>query len=118
MALTPASAGAAACANTTVHPASTSIATIDKATLCLLNAERTKRGLSALRQSKRLYRASVGHSRDMRYSKSGNEVLERHVVTTGSMSGPALLVAMRDTISSAMYRIHPDREKPIEPEIR
>ena len=60
--------------------------------------------------------APVGHSRDMRYSRSGNEVLERHVVTTGSITGPGLLETMRDTISSAMYRIHPDREQPIEPD--
>ena len=60
--------------------------------------------------------APVGHSRDMRYSASGNEVLERNVVTTGSTTGPELLARMRDSISSAMYRIHPTREKPIEPD--
>jgi len=60
--------------------------------------------------------APIGHSRDMRYSRSGNEVLERHVVTTGSITGPGLLETMRDTISSAMYRIDPDREQPIEPD--
>ena len=43
--------------------------------------------------------APVGHSRDMRYSISGNEVLERRVVTTGSTTGPALLSAMRDTVT-------------------
>ena len=88
VALTPASAGAAACANTTAHPAATSIATIDRATLCLLNAERTKRGLAALRESKRLDRASLGHSRDMvrkRYFEHGD--FEGRIRHSGYLSG-------------------------------
>ena len=55
-------------------------------------------------------------SRDIRYSVEGNRVLVRRAVTTGSITGPQLLDTMRNTISSAMYRIHPDLESPIEPD--
>jgi hypothetical protein len=55
-------------------------------------------------------------TRDIRYTVQGNKVASRRVVTTGSMTGPQLLDAMRNTISSAMYRIHPDLENPIEPD--
>ena len=48
-------------------------------------------------------------TRDIRYSAQGNQVVQRRDVTTGSISGPRLLDTLRDTISSAMYRIHPDR---------
>jgi hypothetical protein len=59
--------------------------------------------------------APLGATRDIRYSL-GNKVASRRTVTTGSMTGPQLLDAMRNTISSAMYRIHPDLEAPIEPD--
>ena len=61
------------------------------------------------------YEAAVspmGRSRDIRYSAQGNRVAVRRSVTTGSMTGPQLLDAMRNTISSAMYRIHPNLSAP------
>ena len=58
----------------------------------------------------------VGRSRDIRYSRSGNRVLERRVITTGATTGLALLEATRNTISSAMYRMHPDHEGDISPD--
>ncbi len=59
--------------------------------------------------------APLGATRDIRYSL-GNKVATRRSVTTGLMTGPQLLDAMRNTISSAMYRIHPDLDSPVEPD--
>lgn len=53
-----------------------------------------------------------GATRDIRYTKDGNQVVERHDVLTGSESGYELLETLRDTISSATYRIHPDLDDP------
>src|SRR5690348_12355608 len=55
----------AACRGSAAHPSSARISTIDKATLCLLNVERKKRGLPALKENTKLDSASLGHSRDM-----------------------------------------------------
>jgi hypothetical protein len=60
--------------------------------------------------------APMGSTHDIRYTAQGNKVTSRRAVTTGSMTGPQLLDTMRNTISSAMYRIHPDLEGPIEPD--
>ncbi len=59
------------------------------------------------------YASSVsprGRTRDIRYTASGNEISSRRDVLTGSTSGQQLLVDLRNTISSAMYRLHPDME--------
>ncbi len=58
----------------------------------------------------------LGHTRDIRYTARGNEVTERRDVLTDSTTGPALLDTVRDTISSAMYRIHPDLDTPLPPD--
>jgi hypothetical protein len=58
--------------------------------------------------------APIGRSKDARYSPDGNEVVEQTVVTTGSTTGPELLDTLRAHVSSAMYRIDPDRERPFE----
>ena len=55
-----------------------------------------------------------GASRDIRYTPDGNEVTARHDVLSGSTTGYALLETLRDAVSSATYRIHPDRETPLE----
>ena len=60
--------------------------------------------------------APIGQTRDIRYSPQGNQVMQRRAVTTGSITGPELLDALRNTISSAMYRIHPDRAGGIAPD--
>ncbi len=57
-----------------------------------------------------------GHSRDIRYSPNGNNVVERRDVLSFSTSGYALLETLRDTISSATYRIHPDLDSPLPPD--
>ncbi|HEY7977225.1 MAG TPA: hypothetical protein VID67_03455 [Rhizomicrobium sp.] len=54
-----------------------------------------------------------GHARDIRYSKNGNEVVERKDVLSNSMSGYELLEELRDQISSATYRMHPDLDDPV-----
>ncbi|HEY2071248.1 MAG TPA: hypothetical protein VGG48_16950 [Rhizomicrobium sp.] len=58
-----------------------------------------------------------GHTRDIRYTPNGNEVVERRDILTGSISGYELLDEVRDDISSASYRIHPEREDPREPDL-
>jgi hypothetical protein len=60
--------------------------------------------------------APLAATHDIRYTVKGNKVTSRHSVTTGSITGPQLLDTVRNTISSAMYRIHPDLESPIEPD--
>ena len=59
------------------------------------------------------YASSVsprGRTRDIRYTASGNEISSRRDILSGSTNGPQLLVDLRNTISSAMYRLHPDME--------
>lgn len=51
-----------------------------------------------------------GRTTDIRYTASGNEITSRRDVTTNSMNGPMLLMELRNMISSAMYRLHPDME--------
>lgn len=59
----PASAGA--CASASATTASASTAQMTRATLCLVNQERSKRGLRALRMNKRLTLAARRHAADM-----------------------------------------------------
>ena len=58
-----------------------------------------------------------GHTRDIRYTPNGNMVTERKDVLTGSGSGYEILDVIRDQISSASYRIHPDLDSPIVPDL-
>jgi hypothetical protein len=58
-----------------------------------------------------------GHTRDIRYTPNGNEVVERKDVLTGSGSGYEILDVIRDQISSASYRIHPDLDAPLVPDL-
>ncbi|HEY5338641.1 MAG TPA: hypothetical protein VIJ85_10580 [Rhizomicrobium sp.] len=57
--------------------------------------------------------APRGHSRDIRYSRNGNEVVERKDVLSGSISGYELLDEVRDQISSATYRMDPELDSPV-----
>jgi uncharacterized protein YkwD len=62
----PATASAAApCANANLVPTATNGAQVRSATLCLINRERTSRGLVALRQDGQLRKVANGYSRDM-----------------------------------------------------
>jgi len=50
-----------------------------------------------------------GRSRDIRYSARGNQVEARRDVLSGE-DALAVLENLRDAISSATYRIHPEQE--------
>jgi hypothetical protein len=58
-----------------------------------------------------------GHTNDIRYTMDGNEVSARADVLTNSVNGYNLLNIVRDAVSSASYRIHPDVEAPFEPDM-
>src|SRR3954453_4758854 len=60
----PASA-ATVCASTDGPTAQTSAVTLANAALCLVNQERTSRGLRPLKLNRRLTKAAAGHARDM-----------------------------------------------------
>ena len=51
-----------------------------------------------------------GSTSDIRYTARGNDIASRRDILTGTTSGLDLLVNLRNTISSAMYRLHPDME--------
>ncbi|HWA89615.1 MAG TPA: hypothetical protein VG889_06235 [Rhizomicrobium sp.] len=53
---------------------------------------------------------AIGPTRDIRYSKGGNAVAGRTDAPSGVESGYAILQRIRDAVSSASYRIHPDRD--------
>lgn len=57
--------------------------------------------------------ARGGEARDLRYSRNGNEVTRRFDVPDGA-NGYAIIEHLRDAVSSASYRIHPDLETPLE----
>lgn len=68
-ALTLAAAGAApasaACANAGLEPTASNLDQVAQATVCLVNQERTSRGLSSVSENSLLSRAARGHSDDM-----------------------------------------------------
>jgi uncharacterized protein YkwD len=53
------------CANSGLLPDASNLAATTDATLCLLNAERSSRGLAALRPNDKLQRAALAHGSDM-----------------------------------------------------
>jgi len=79
---------AAACRGAAAHPASARLSTVDRATLCLLNAQRRTRGLAPLKENGELDKASVGHSRDMvrrKYFEHGD--FAARIKASGYLSG-------------------------------
>jgi uncharacterized protein YkwD len=83
-----------ACANATLMPGTSNLATVADATLCLLNDARADRGLSTLRPNDRLRRAALGHGNDMvahRYfahvGRNGSQPAER-IRAAGYLSAP------------------------------
>jgi uncharacterized protein YkwD len=76
--------GSGTCGAADSVPSSGTLRETSQAVLCLLNAERSSRGLGRLRMNSRLGRAALGHSRDMvnkRYfqhdSADGKTMLDR-----------------------------------------
>jgi uncharacterized protein YkwD len=70
-------AAAGTCAGADANPASTSMKTVKRATLCLLNQQRSKHGLKKLKANGRLSLASQRHANDMtrrKYFAHGNFV--------------------------------------------
>jgi len=61
----PASASAGTCAGADADPASTSVQTVKRATICLLNQQRRQHGLRKLKVNHRLSLASQRHSNSM-----------------------------------------------------
>src|SRR5437773_958867 len=61
----PSASAATVCASADSLPLAASSAKLARAAACLVNQERTRRGLRALRVNKRLNRAALGHARDM-----------------------------------------------------
>ena len=77
-------ASAAPCANATTLPGQASERVLGKATVCLVNRERTRRGLRGLRTNRRLSKAAVAHTVDMvqkkyfaHVSQGGDNVVDR-----------------------------------------
>ena len=67
VAVSPAHAGVTACSSSTAsaEPTSANVSQVKRTVLCLVNRERTRRGLKRLRASSKLDRAATKHSRDM-----------------------------------------------------
>jgi len=61
--------------------------------------------------------SSQGSGRDIRYTFRGNAVAERTTVQGGIESGYAIWDTLRDDVSSATFRIHPDLEAPQDPDL-
>jgi len=61
----PAAAAPTACQSAAVEPAAANAGEVESTILCLLNRERTSRGLKRLKRNPRLDRAAARHSRDM-----------------------------------------------------
>lgn len=57
------------------------------------------------------------HTNDLRYTREGNEVTARTDVLSGSTSGYELLGAVREQVWSASFRIHPDLDEPLVPDM-
>ncbi|HWD26515.1 MAG TPA: hypothetical protein VG387_05080 [Rhizomicrobium sp.] len=56
-----------------------------------------------------------GHTRDIRYTARGNAVAERVTLSGGDpVSGYAIIDTLREAVSSATFRIHPELEEPLE----
>jgi uncharacterized protein YkwD len=84
LALAPAASAAKPCKNANALPGEVTNKALVKSTLCLLNKQRTRRGMRKLRLNRRLSRAAAAHAKDMvtrRYfshdSPSGHSVVDR-----------------------------------------
>jgi uncharacterized protein YkwD len=107
---TPGAAAApGACAAANASPENAGRAQLEHTVLCLVNRERTSRGLSRLRSNGKLERAARGHSRHMVDAKffahdspSGASVLER-VKRRGYRSSGGMMVGENIAWGSGSY---------------
>ena len=89
----PATAQVQACPSSAVAPAPSNVEQVERTVLCLVNRERSSRGLQGLRSSARLAQAAAGHSADMvrrdffsHQSPSGATLTDR-IRASGWLSG-------------------------------
>jgi uncharacterized protein YkwD len=89
----PASAQVQACPSAAAAPSAGNVDQVERTVLCLVNRERTSRGLQGLRSSVKLAQAAAAHSADMvrrdyfsHQSPGGGTVAER-IRATGWLSG-------------------------------
>ena len=105
----PAAAGAPACAAANSSPTEVTVDQLEHTILCLVNRERSSRGLSRLKANRRLDRAARAHSRHMvtrnffsHDSPSGASVLDR-VKNRGYRSNGGLMVGENIAWGSGSY---------------
>jgi hypothetical protein len=58
-----------------------------------------------------------GYTRDMRYTLRGNAAYMRKTIVGGIYSGYDIMDELRENISSASFRIHPELEEPVAPDL-
>jgi uncharacterized protein YkwD len=102
----PASASAAPCANADLMPDASNMATVKKATLCLLNGERSARGLARLTSDGQLGKAAQGFSASMvrqrffdHVSPSGSTLNSRVRGGTSYLRGPVRSWSLGENIA-------------------
>jgi uncharacterized protein YkwD len=90
---TPIAHASAGCENTDTRPGDASESALGRSAVCLINKQRTRRGLRKLRLNSRLSEAAQRHTADMvkrnyfaHVSKSGSDVVDR-LTRTGYMRG-------------------------------
>lgn len=89
----PAHAGQSACAASHLEPSADNVEQVERSVLCLLNAERTQRGLPRLKSNGRLASAADKHSKDMvrrdffSHDSPGGTSPSARVKQTGYLSG-------------------------------
>jgi uncharacterized protein YkwD len=91
----PAHAAVTACSSSTATsmPSQANVAQVQSTVLCLVNRERTSRGLKRLRSSSKLAQAAAGHSRDMvrrgyfDHVSPGGSTMQDRIKPTGWFSG-------------------------------
>jgi uncharacterized protein YkwD len=86
-------AAVTACPAAVVDPSAANVAQVERTVLCLVNRERTSRGLRSLRSSSKLARAAAGHSHDMvrrgyfDHVSPGGSTMQERIQATGWLSG-------------------------------
>ena len=105
----PAAAAPTACAAANASPTEAGVSQLEHTVLCLVNVQRTSRGLSRLRSNDKLDRAARGHSRHMVSAKffahdspGGASVMDR-VKRRGYRSDSGLLVGENVAWGSGSY---------------
>ena len=91
----PAHAGVTACSSSTAStlPTQQNVGQVERTVLCLVNRERTSRGLKKLRSSAKLAKAAESHSRDMvdrnyfDHVSPGGGTMQDRIKGTGWFSG-------------------------------